>query len=224
MTDLDTTDFRLATHRCVWCGNRLADDCPDDLFCKWLCQHDWHEHANGRGGGGSAQPWTVADMTVAPPGAVPDNPAAEPWWVPNFGSRTAATQEEKLWRLLGGAGPGLLAPPPGRSPWFGAAPRLGEREVDDCRWALVEIPATYPGQVCALPGCPGNAGVWYLLAAPMVWLGWLWEPADNEALRLGLCHDHSDVLEHAMLADPERRVDIGVYTSDDRRLARFAVA
>jgi hypothetical protein len=206
----------------------LPDTCPDDLFCSWAHQNEWHAHTNGYreppATPQAGRPWVDDPANHAPPGAVPDNPASEPWWVPSAGT-PVPTEESRLRRLLGArTGPGMLAPVPEHNAWFSVTPRLGDRVVDDCRWSLEQITGSYPGHVCAMPACPGGADVWYLLAAPMAWLGWLWWPADNEPLRLGLCREHAAIIEQTVLADPERRVDVGIFTSADQRQGHAAVA
>lgn len=215
------TDYRLGRHLCVWCSRPLAGWCPDDVFCEPDHQWLWHQAINGHQLPRSPQ-LDIADLNVAmPPGSVPDNPAAEPWYVPSSPSCDDSGDDERLRVnglphdrscLAGLVGmpprPGICAGAPQRSGGYSPAlPLLGGRVLPGCR-ALEEI-SPEPGSEwgCALPGCPLAVEAWYLLAASLAWSGWWWAPHDGMPLRIGFCPEHSHALRHDLLVEVQVALD-----------------
>lgn len=145
----ETTDERLAEHRCVECGKPLRDDAASDVFCGPECQWAWHFRRNGD------PPYSRPEREVdsmplpMPAGSEPADLNAEPWYRPSVDEANASdklialpadlrqryrAQQREAWARYDeqrGKRPGMYAPLPIRvSPFMSPAIQLGKPLVD----------------------------------------------------------------------------------------------
>jgi hypothetical protein len=81
-------DARLDAHQCVWCGIPLATPGDVVVFCDDSHQGAWLTSRNGSAEGAHADDDDRPPHLVPePPGAVPADVRAEPWYVPSCTQR-----------------------------------------------------------------------------------------------------------------------------------------